>query len=471
MFGMRTIVRYAGILERSCSASIVGRRRHRVAMRRFDSDQEQSLLSAGEGGFARGEGGHGEAVSTGPFAAALALAMGVGPMAIYALTALSPVITADLGLGRTAFGSLATVAFTVAAVCSIFGGRFIDRAGARTVLVMLFAGSGAALVLISVAPGYVWLLVAVALSGAAQSLSNPVTNRLIATRLLPGRQGVVMGVKQSGVQLMQFTAGATLPTAAFLVGWRTALGLTAIVAVVGLAFARSTVARAPGTPVLTKPGPGAGKLPSVVWWLAAYSFLVGAGLQATNVYMPLYAFEDLGLSATAAGATTALMGGVGLAARFGYGRIAERLQRPRGFLLALAALATVGTLVLMGPARSMPEFVWLGTAIHGLTALASNVVAMMAVITLVPGRQVGAATGVLAMGMYIGFALGPIVFGVVTDWTGQYLAGWTFVLVLYGLATALTSAWTRRHLATPGPSVPPPRASARQTTGEGAGQC
>lgn len=437
-------------------------------MRRFDSDEEQSLLSAGEGGPRRGTGSPAESVSTGSFAAALALAMGVGPMAIYALTALSPIITADLGLGRTAFGSLATVAFTVAAVCSIFGGRFIDRAGARTVLVMLFAGSGVALVLISVAPGYEWLLVAVALSGAAQSLSNPVTNRLIATRLVPGRQGVVMGVKQSGVQLMQFTAGATLPAAALVVGWRTALGLTAIVAVVGFAFARSTVARTPkGRPVTTAGG-GAGRLPNVVWWLAAYSFLVGAGLQATNVYMPLYAFEDLGLSATAAGATTALMGGVGLAARFGYGRIAERLQRPRGFLLALAALAAIGTVVIMWPARTAPELVWLGTAIHGLTALASNVVAMMAVITLVPGRQVGAATGILAMGMYIGFALGPIVFGAVTDWTGQYVAGWTFVLLLYGLATALAIAWTRRHLAAPERHSPPSETSTRQTTGEGA---
>lgn len=434
-------------------------------MRRPDTDQEQSLESCGDGGTVPAEPPPGGAVKAGSFAAALALAMGVGPMAIYALTALSPVITADLGLGRTAFGSLATVAFTTAAVFSVFGGRLIDRAGARTVLAMLFAGSGVALVLISVAPGYEWLLVAVALSGAAQSLSNPVTNRLIATRLLPGRQGLVMGVKQSGVQLMQFTAGATLPAAVLLVGWRMALGLTAIVAVIGLGFVRSTVAPSPSNQARMKIERGAGKLPTVVWWLAGYSLLVGAGLQATNVYMPLYAFEDLGLSATAAGITTAVMGGVGLAARFGYGRLAERLQRPRGFLLALAALAAVGTLVIIAASASAPGFVWFGTAVHGLTALASNVVAMMAVVTLVPERQVGAGTGVLAMGMYIGFALGPIVFGAVTDWTGQYVAGWSFVLVLYALATALTLTWTRRPL--PGPQSEPSQRSTAHTTGEG----
>lgn len=449
-----------------------------MVMRRFDrgQGQEQGLLGSGD---VEPSGGpmldslipNGASAETGRFAAGLALAMGAGPMAIYALTALSPVITADLGLGRTAFGSLATVAFTVAAVCSTFGGRFIDRAGARTVLVVLFAGSGIALVLIAAAPGYVWLLIAVALSGAAQSLSNPVTNRLIATRLLPGRQGVVMGVKQSGVQLMQFTAGASLPAAALLVGWRTALGLTAIMAVIGLAFVRSTVPRAPGKPTEKGSQPTTGRLPKAVWWLAAYSLLVGAGLQATNVYMPLYAFEELGLSATAAGATTAVMGGFGLAARFGYGRLAERLQRPRGFLLVLAALAAIGTVLIIGAARQAPGLVWIGTAVHGLTALASNVVAMMAVITLVPGFQIGAATGAMAMGMYMGFALGPIVFGAVTDWTGHYVAGWTFVLVLYGLAAALAIAWMRRDLARTHGQPEQYRSSIQDTLEKGAGPC
>lgn len=401
---------------------------------------ERSSVEEKRGGSRRGE----VRPRVMPFAISLALAMGVGPMALYALTALSPIITVELGLGRTGFGSLATMAFAIAAGCSTFGGRFIDRAGPRVVLLALFAGSGAALLLVAAAPNYSWLLVAVSLSGAAQSLSNPITNRLIATRLLPGQRGLAMGIKQSGVQLMQFVAGATLPAAALMLGWRRALGLTAILAVIGLAFANATVRRVPRTDRTVPSVAAKEPLPTVVWWLTAYLLLVGAGLQATNVYVPLYSFEALGLSSTAAGATAAVMGGVGLAARFGYGRIAERLQQPRGFLFVLAALAGIGTFILMIPALRVPSLVWVGAAIHGLTALASNVVAMMAVVMLVPTRQVGAASGVMAMGMYIGFGLGPVVFGMLTDSTGQYLAGWMFVLALYGLATLVTFLWTRR---------------------------
>ncbi|MFC7511968.1 hypothetical protein ACFQV4_23160 [Streptomyces thermocarboxydus] len=54
------------------------------------------------------------------------------------------------------------------------------------VLAVLFTGAGLALLGVAAAPSYGWLLVAVALSGATQALSNPVTNQLIAAHVSQG---------------------------------------------------------------------------------------------------------------------------------------------------------------------------------------------------------------------------------------------------------------------------------------------
>jgi predicted MFS family arabinose efflux permease len=367
--------------------------------------------------------------------------MGVGPLGLYALNATSPLVTADLALSRAEFGTFATAAFLAAAAFSPLVGRCADLFSARVVLAALFIGSGLAIAGVALAPSYPWLLLAVVVCGAAQAVSNPVTNQLIVARVPAGRRGSVMGVKQSGVQMSQFAAGLALPGVAVALGWRGAAAVAATAAVAGLLLIRCTVPAwdAPATPRSAR---RTADLPASVWWLAGYALLTGAGLQATNVYLPLYSFERLGMSVRIAGLTAAMVGGVGLVSRIIWGRAAERMREPRRPLLLLAAVSGLAAGAVLGAEQlGRPWLLWVGAALFGASGIAVNVVVMLALIRISPIQAVGTASGLLAVGLYIGFAMGPLGFGLVVDHTGSYGTGWLAVVSVYLVAGALSLVW------------------------------
>ncbi|MFD7444418.1 MFS transporter [Streptomyces sp. NPDC059909] len=399
--------------------------------------------------------GHGRSrpVLSRGFGVTLALSMGAGPLMLYALTATAPLLTADLGISRAQLGSLTTAAFLAAALFSPLVGRCADLFSGRAVLVVLFTGAGLALLGAAAAPSYGWLVAATVLCGAAQALSNPVTNQLIAANLPQGRRGRLMGVKQSGVQMSQFGAGLVLPSVALVWGWRGAAGVAAIAATAGLVLVRRSIPAGSPRPV-AGPTRRLADLPAAVWWLTAYALATGAALQATNVYLPLYGFERLDMSVRAAGFTAAVAGGVGLIARIAWGRAADRVRRPRVPLIALAlASALAACSILAAEQLHAPALVWAGATLFGASGIAANVVIMLALMRATPLHVVGTASGILAVGLYVGFAVGPLCFGLVVDATGSYLAAWLAVIGTNALAAAL--ALLRRAKRSPAPQDRP----------------
>lgn len=377
----------------------------------------------------------------------LALAMGIGPLSIYVLAALAPAITAELELSRTQFGALASSAYLVTASLSITVGTIVDRLAPRRVLLALFLLAAASLGGIALATSYLVLIIAVIFSGLSQALANPVTNQTVAMMLPAGQRGVMMGIKQSGVQLCQALAGLTLPVLAVAAGWRAAAMSMPVLAVAGILLTVSVLPKPNAEPTASG-GRGRGHpsnpLPRAVWWLAGYSVLIGAGLQATNVYVALYAYEFVGLDAVRAGATTGLLGGIGVLSRLAWGRASERVRTAQ-FSLALLAVGGMLAALLLNLAVSFPLLVWTGVVVHSLTVVAANVVTMMAVVRSVELAQLGRASGVIAFGLYLGFTLGPIAFGAITDLSGSYGAGWSLVLLGYLGAATLMVLWQRKE--------------------------
>ncbi|MGH3312303.1 MAG: MFS transporter [Streptomyces sp.] len=394
------------------------------------------------------------------FPLVLALSMGAGPLTLQTLTATAPLVTADLGITRAQLGSLPTAAFLTAALLSPVVGRGADLFSGRAVLAVLFSGAGLALLGTAAAPSYAWLLAAAAVSGAAQAMSNPVTNQLIAANVAPGLRGRLTGIKQSGVQMSQFAAGLVLPSVALLLGWRGAAAAAAVATVTGLLLVRGSVPAGSAEP-LPASGGGREALPSAVGWLAAYAFITGAAIQATNVYLPLYSFERLHMPVQTAGLTVAVAGGVGLVARIAWGRAAERVVRPGRPLLALATASVLASFSILAADRlHAPVLVWVGAALFGAGGLASNVVLMLALMRATPLRGVGTASGILAVGLYLGFALGPLGYGLVVDHTGSYGIGWLTVVGVNVAAAALAvvgGPFLRRSGRRDPPEGPAPR--------------
>lgn len=375
----------------------------------------------------------------------LAAAMGVGPLLNYGLSAVSPLIIESLGMSQSQFGLLAGAVFASAAVSSFSLGRLSDRATTRTQLVLIFGGTVVALVVAALAHAFWVLLIAVILAGPAQSISNPTTNRVIVTRVPPHKRPGWIGVKQSGVQACQLFSGLFFPAVALWLGWQGAFGLAALIAAGLLAYGFTQVPAEPVKPRTAAARGAGGTLPFSVWLFAAFAFFSGLGMQATNVYLPLYAVRELDFPLVLAGAAAGVSGIVGVSSRILWGRRMARGARPSGLLLALALGAVIGVVCLLGAgAWHQPWLIWIGVALHGATVLGANVITNAATLVVVPSDRIGVASGVLAAGMYTGFSLGPLLMGILADATGAYDAGWLTVGAGY-LACAGLALWLRRH--------------------------
>ncbi len=377
----------------------------------------------------------------------LVCAMGAGPVMNYGISATSTLIMADLGISESQFGLLAATCFASAALSSMSLGRLSDRISSRSQMLIIFGGTALALILMAVSGNYLWLLAAVLLSGPAQAISNPTTNRIIIHAVQPGKRPGWMGLKQSGVQASQLFSSLFFPAAALFAGWRGAAVGAAQVLGVLLAYAWARLPAAPRTKSARTDDirpPAERRFPAAVWLLAAFALFSGAGMQATNVYLPLFAQRELGFSLLLAGAAAAAAGVVGVASRVMWGRRMAEGVRASTLLLILAAGAICGAVLLLAAGETgIPALLWAGVVFHGASVLGVNVVVMAGVLREVPKERVGAASGAVSLGMYAGFASGPLVMGLLLEFSGGFLDGWIFIGTSY-LACVLVGLAYRR---------------------------
>jgi predicted MFS family arabinose efflux permease len=203
----------------------------------------------------------------------------------------------DFAIERYQLGLLTTTAFVAGCLCSVPAGRLVDRIGGRRVQIGSLLLVSLAMGTMALAPNYGWLLVGAALTGGALASCNPTTNKLIARHVDAGRRGVVMGVKQAGVQAGNFLIGVSLPAVATAWGWRTAMTLTVAIPAVTIVATLWLIPRDTRSELRPAGDREARRtLHAGVWWLAAYAALMGAGVAAFSGYLPLYAEEVIGVS-------------------------------------------------------------------------------------------------------------------------------------------------------------------------------
>lgn len=378
------------------------------------------------------------------FGATLAVAMGVGPFLNYALSTLAPLIVEELDLTRTEFGSLAFVAFGVAAASAWFVGRLVDRLGPLRILSAMFATAGAACLIAGLATSLAWLWCAVAVSGLAQAVSNPVTNRLISSHISGGRRGVLLGVKQSGVQMIQAVVGLSLPGLAILAGWRASIMLGAILMPFGFFAGKFLVPQAPEAP-LRRSASSHTPVTTLTLRLALYMLITGIAVQATIAYLPLYAYERVGFSSSLAGFAAGAAGVIGMISRIVWGRVAELLDLGRGALIFLAGGSALSSLAFMLASRLGGVLLWIGIVVFSSTSLAISVVVMFVLISNSGPRNTGQASGIVVVGLYLGFMVGPIAFGYIVDVFDSYDYAWLLLGASSVLGAAAVTNMGRRN--------------------------
>ncbi|MGW6443353.1 MFS transporter [Lentzea sp. NPDC055074] len=354
-------------------------------------------------------------------------AMTASMLPLFLLGALSPALVREFGIARPLLGVLVTAGFGVAVVLSLVIGPVVDAAGPRRSVIALFATSAVALTVFASAPHYAVLVLAVALGGVPQALANPSTNKLIASSVAAPRRPVVLGIKQSGVQLGAFVAGLPLAWLADGVDWRLAVGVAAALALVA-AFGCLVL---PADPAPARPALRISLTADpVIWRLAGFSVLLGSGIAAVNTYVALFATEELGFTAPVAAGLVAVLGVVGIAGRILWTRVAGA-----GPLLVWLSAAAVLSPVLM--LTEVPALAWVAMVVVGGCAVAANAISMVLVVAASRGPELGRSSALVSAGFFAGFAAGPPLFGLL-----GYTGGW--VLVAAEFAAAAVVAWRAR---------------------------
>lgn len=392
-------------------------------------------------------------------------AVGAGPLMLYGLSAVSDSIIVDLGISEAQFGLLATACFACAAIGNATLGRVADKHSDNSLMTVVFVLAAAALMLVAIPAGFWMLLIAAAASGIAQSFPNGVTNRILLQRVPTSKRIGWVGIKQSGVQVSQLTASLAFPLLAAVAGWRGAALLIALVPLFLMVLSWRSLRK---TPLLTDAASRSvdtttstaeseadepktstaeaaesvpvtsSRYPGMVWALAAFGLLNGVGVQATNVYMPLFSVRELGFSLVLGGITAAVAGAIGVAARVGWARqMARGASGPR-LLLLLAFIAVGGAVMFYGAGVSgWAWMLWVAAALHGTSALGVSVVLMSALMRSIPATSMASASGMVTAGMFTGFALGPVAMGLLVSSPAGFSLGWAVVGVIYLLCAVL----------------------------------
>ena len=341
----------------------------------------------------------------------------------------------EFQISRGELGLLIGLSMVVGGACSPVVGVLTDRLGGRKALALTFALAGAGYLVMAGAGIYVVLMTAAFLAGISNGLTNPATNKLIATEVAPGSRGLITGTKQSGVQIGTALLGLLVPLGVIAWGWRITV---LIVAAVWLLFLPVTF-RVTSAVAASKPTTRAEWAAAFwdIWPVSAYGMLIGIA-SSFLILLPLFAEEALGFDRIAAGQTSALAATCAIAGRLAWPRRAERRHSFPGTLRTLALLTMVGVAGLAW-SISLPMVVWPAAIIMGFSAASWNSVGMLATIVTAGPDRAGAATGWVQLGFLTGAGLGTPLYGWLVDTTNSYLPGMGVAAVVAAAAAVVVT--------------------------------
>jgi predicted MFS family arabinose efflux permease len=367
---------------------------------------------------------------------ALAVAMALGILPMFAIGLLAPFLIDDLDISRADLGVLVAVVAGVSAVLSPVAGAIVDRIGDRGAVLAVLATGAVSLALMAAATTFLAMSFALAIAGIARAGANPATNRLITVRIPRGGRGWITGVKQSGETVAIVLAASTLPAAAALWGWRAPLLVLAFAAAATLVGAVLSIS---GTHRIAHHAATAAerRMPSSIQWLNAYNLVMGAGTGAITAYLPLYAHQVGGLGDAAAGTVVIAAGVTGGVARLLWSRWSEVRWGFPDSLSGLAVVAVISCAVLLAAPQIGPAAYWIGAAIWGIGGLGFGAVSMLAAMAESHDASTGRASGLVVFWFSLGFTVSPPAFGWLLERTDSYDPGLWSLVGLYVVAAVI----------------------------------
>lgn len=379
-----------------------------------------------------------------PFFAVI-FAMMMLQMSNLGFSPLLPDIQTAFGLTYGQVGLFTGVYGLIGIVLSVPAGLLARKHGEKLILSLGLLGVIAGLLILTVAPSFV-----VALGGRIVWLSGYrlafVCVMMAAALTAPPKlKGSTMGIIGA---VSGFASVIGAPFASEMgkaVGWRGAFGGYAVAALIGVSVF-ALLYRRVGSGELVNPHgggpskPGDGGRPAhktpVVWAMAAGIGLLNIGGFTITFFVPVVAKGVFHLGSTDAALmiSSAYIGAIFLNLLSGF--CADRFNR-LNVMIGLSALIIVGAFGLLS--TNLLIFRIAVIMMVSLGHCATNQ-GYATVGTVLRGREVGPAMGIVSLGSGVYAYLGPQMLGLLRDWTGGFQAGFYMLAVAAMLGLVLMSA-------------------------------
>lgn len=264
-----------------------------------------------------------------------------------------------------------------------------------------------------------WSFVAISAIGVANVLLPPMVRRFF-----PDHIGLMTSLYSGMLAFTTFMPSFITPAVAQVTGWREAIAMYAIIAVLSLPLIVGVIWRA-GTSRSQINRELRKSVAKKIWtsptsWAIAGAFAISSFFAYTGMsWLPVVLTDRLGISLLEAGAVTAVFGSTGLPSNLIVPLLAARLKNPAWLYLVSGALGSLGTLGFLFIPGTF-TLVWavclgLGSMIFGLNLYLLN-----------QRTKTQEGTVVLSgMAQGIGYAvsaLGPLLFGILHELTGGWVA-------------------------------------------------
>ncbi len=342
-----------------------------------------------------------------------------------------PQIQPDLGLSNFQVGMIASGLSLTWALAALTVGPLSDRLGSRKPIVLaatlMFCACS---VLSGLAGGFLALLAARLLMGAAEGGVMPVSHAMIAAEVTPERRGLGMGVGQNlGSSLLGSTvAPLVLVWLATTYGWRAGFYLSAIPGLVTAGLIWLTLREPPAALVAEgHAAPAITFLEAIrhrnVLLCSAIAVLLVSYLVVAWTFLPLFLVNLKGYAPAEMGNVMAVLGVSSAISAFVLAGLSDRWGRKPVFLVSclIGAILPLGALLWTGSAVVMAAIFFVGWFFNGMFPLFMATVPAESVDPRLTASLAGFVGGI---GEVLGGVVSPSLAGKLADIYGLAAPVW-----------------------------------------------
>ncbi|ONM48009.1 hypothetical protein B0T44_08070 [Nocardia donostiensis] len=374
---------------------------------------------------------------TGPWPAVstTALVATVTVMPGFTVGALAAPIAADLHISHTSLGLAMSAFYAATALGSPAATRL--AAALPVPLILATAGIAASTVMITLSrtTGFATLLAVLIAGGFTNGLVQPAAGRVIATRIPVRRRSLAAGLVGAALGAATLVPGLLVAFVLPSHGWRTAMCIAGLVALLPVVFTGAT--RCMNSPLPLRPVAAGSHTPHVRRILLLWA--LAAGLSATGNNAVASYFIQLGqhsgTAASVAGNLLATSAILAVVVRLVTGALSDRA--PSHNPAVITAMMLAGALGLASIAVGTPAMFVSGAVLAFSAGWGWTGLLLATTLHLLPGRAEKAGHTV-QVGIYTGATIAPFAFGALASAFGFTVA--SAMAAALGLAAAAAMA-------------------------------